>query len=557
MLKKLYIENFALVDALEINLDTGLSVMTGETGAGKSIIVGALARLMGEKTDKDDIRSGSTLAVIEGVFDIRGNNHAKEALDKIKVEYDNEFISIRKEIHTRRATKNFINGQPLNLNQLKSVTRELAELFGQHSHQQLLDEKNHQSFLDNFAQITDEVDRLRDIYLQWQNVSNELQRMIRNKTALKNERELLLFQKAEIEKARIRIGEEEELLAEKKILDSSQILGEKCSLILEMIDHDENSATNIVGRCRKEFSSIISLDKSLENNANLLEQAAINLDELRSQLETYISSIPDDPRRLEEINLRLDEIYRLRKKYGGSEDSILAALDEINRQLEKKVDIDRQIALLEAEEAILRDKYQILATKISLSRKKAAGKLSKVVKNELNELGIDEAQFEYEFQYEYDPEGIELDGRSIKPTAEGFESGRFLVSANPGEPLRPLATTASGGEISRIMLALKSADKAADKGRRSLLVFDEIDSGIGGQTANMVADKLAKLAENQQLMVITHLHQIAAVSHTHFAVEKTASDTHGGRNIISVKKLDKTSRQKEIERMISLPKTNS
>lgn len=557
MLKKLYIENFALVDSLEINFDAGMSVMTGETGAGKSIIVGALARLLGEKVDKDDIRSGSSLAVIEAVFDIKGIVHNLDALDEIGIEYDDKFLSIRKEIHARRASRNIINDQPVNLNQLKSVTRELAELFGQHSHQMLLDEKNHQSFLDNFARITDDVERLRGIFSQWQNVSNELQRLRRNKTALKNERELLLFQKAEIEKAEIRIGEEEELLAEKKILDSSQILGEKCSLILEMIDRDENSAINILGMCRREFSAIVPFDKSLEENANLLEQAGINLEELRGRLETYISSIPDDPRRLEEINFRLDELYRLRKKYGGSEESILASLDEINNQLEKKVDIDRQIMLLEKEETILADKYKVLATKISAARKKAAGKLSEIVIKELKELGIDEAKFEFEFQYEYDAGGIELNGRSVKPAAEGLENGRFLVSANPGEPLKPLARTASGGEISRIMLALKSADKAAEKGGQSLLVFDEIDSGIGGHTANMVAEKLAKLAKNQQLIVITHLHQIAAVSHTHFAVSKTASDSQAGRNVISVKKLDKSSREREVQRMISMPKTNS
>lgn len=553
MLKHLHIENFALVSRLDIDFGEGMNVLTGETGAGKSIIVGAIARLLGEKADQTDIRSGTGLAVIEADFNIGDNDDIIKILDQAEIEHNRETISMRREIVLNKPSKSFINGQLVTLTQLRDITRPMAELFGQHSHQQLLDEKNHLGFLDRFAGLNGRVDELRQVFHDWQNSAQQLKRLESRKETEKKERELLLFQKDEIEKAGINIGEEEELLAERKILDSTRLLGEKASLILSILDQDENAALNILGTCRKELSDMAAIDKKLEPETELMESALINIEELRTRIEAYLSSIPDDPDRLEQINLRLDEIYRLKKKYGGSEDAILETLRQINFQLGRRIDVDEQLKILRADEKKLRLRYIETALEISAVRKKASQKLSRVVEKELNQVGINSAKFNYEFIYESDPDGLEVEGKRIRPFPEGFETGRFLVSANPGEPLKPLARTASGGEISRIMLALKAADKQKSGKYKMLLVFDEIDAGIGGRTAAMVASRLAELAKSSQLLVITHLHQIAALSDDHYAVEKVESSDRSKRNIVAVKHLGSADRKKEIERMLSLP----
>jgi len=553
MLRKLRIENFALVDSLDVRFDNGLNVLTGETGAGKSIIVGAISRLLGEKVEKEDIRSGARLAVIEGEFEISGQQEITDSLknNELRVE-DNSFV-MRKEILPKGSSKNFINGQLINQTKLRDIAKSLAELLGQHSHQQLLDEENHQGFLDRFAGIDERVEDLRGIYIRWENSKRELESLESRKSQEKNERELLLFQKEEIEKAAIRAGEEEELLAEKKILDSSRLLGEKSTAILEMLEQDDSSALSLLQVCRREMTQMAALDKALENKIELLVTAIINLDEFRSEVESYRSSIPDDPARQEEINLRLDELFRLKKKYGGSEDSILSTLAKINEQLSTNIDIDDRIKLLRKEERINAEKYKKEAIGISEIRRAAVKKLSSKVIKELADLGMESSRFEYEFIEEPDDEGIELGGRRVKAGPSGLETGRFLISANPGEPLKPLAKTASGGEISRIMLALKSVETQSSGGGRPLLVLDEIDAGIGGHTAHAVAQKLSSLAEHYQLVVITHLHQIASVGESHYAVEKVNSEKSSGRKTIRVHQLNKSERKKEIERMLSLP----
>ncbi|SYZ72945.1 putative DNA repair protein RecN [Candidatus Zixiibacteriota bacterium] len=551
MLKRLSIENFALVDKLEISFDSGMSVITGETGAGKSLVVGAIAQLLGEKADKDDIRSGTSLAIIEGTFDLPDNPLMAEKLKEFSVESDNDSLLLRKEISLKGAARNFINNRLATLAQVREITSHLAELFGQHSHQQLLDESNHLLFLDRFAGVTAEVDSLRDIYFRWETVRKEWAALESRREQEKNERELLLFQKDEIEKAKISVGEEETLLAEKKILDSSRLLGEKSDIILNLLESDDNAILNLIRSCRKELAAMAGLDRKLEKDLQLLDSAEINLDELRGSLESYRSAIPDDPERQEEINLRLDEIYRLKKKYGGSEDSILTTLEKINEQLSRRLDVADRIRNLKDETDRLAKEYEQLALKISKKRCDSSPKLSRRVQEELRLLGIDSAKFEFEFIYEDDPAGVRLGERRCQPGPNGLENGRFLISANPGEPLKPLVKTASGGEISRVMLALKAADNPNPSGLIPLLVLDEIDAGIGGATAGMVGAKLKTLAQNYQLLVITHLHQIASAALHHYAVEK--ADAKGGRKTVRIKKLTEMERRKEIKRMIALP----
>jgi len=556
MLTRLYLENFALTDKLEIKFDAGLSVLTGETGAGKSILVGALARLFGDKADQTDIRSGHEMAAIECDFDLSENDtFRKLIISELKnndIEYENGLLTIRREIFTKRPSKSFINGQMVPLVQIRRITQYLAELFGQHSHQRLLDENNHLGFLDNFAGLSDQVEQLRQLYLDWDKSKRNLSDLIYESEQRKKELELYQFQRDEIKKADIRVGEEEELRAEKKILDSSRLLAEKSSLLIELLDRGQPSALEILGSCRKEFSDMAAVDKSLKKHRELLEQAVINLDEFRTEVESYASSIPNDPERQEEINLRLDEIFLLKNKYGGSEEAILATLASIEERLADSINIDDQIKKLKLITNEVFEEYSKLARDISTKRQKVSGQLSKYVESELNHLGMSGSKFLFEFSFEPDKNGVELDGKKVKPAPNGLESGRFLISANPGEPLKPLARTASGGEISRIMLALKAADKQKKNYSGGLLVFDEIDVGIGGETAIAVANKLDMLAKKYQLLVVTHLHQIASKSRHHYAVTK-AGQKSTGRNIITIKRLNKSEKADEIRRMLALP----
>lgn len=549
MLKRLYLENFALVDKLEIEFFSGMNVLTGETGAGKSIIVGALARILGETAEKDDIRSGFKMAAAEADFDISGRDDIAEALKRLEIEPDGDIITIRREIFLKKASRCLLNSQQITLKDLRPLSTLLAELYGQHSHQLLLDENNHLGFLDHFGGLDDDAETVRDYYYNWEAATKRLSRLLATRDHAQRERELLLFQKEEIEKAEIQVGEEEKLLAERKILDSSRTLNEKSNLILSLLDDRETSAIELLGGAQKELSDMARLDETLKDSEELIEQAVINIEELRANIEAYRSSIPDDPARQEEINLRLDELFRLKKKYGGSEESILKTLEEIDHGLINRPDVDREIKQFREQEKNALAEYTEKAFELSQKRHDAAKKISSKVEQELAGLGMDKARFSFEFICTEDDKGIEHNGRRLKPFPEGLENGRFLITANPGEPPKPLARTASGGEISRIMLAIKAAER--DRASACFLVFDEIDVGIGGMTALAVAEKLASLAKHQQLLVITHLHQIAKEGTHHFAVQKN-SETKEGRRTIKVKYLSKNEKSAEIKRMLAL-----
>jgi len=550
MLKRLYLENFALVEKLEVEFEPGMNVLTGETGAGKSIIVGAISRVLGEQASRDDIRSGFKLAVVEAEFDIRGRKDILKELAEQNIEGGEDILILRREIFAEKASRSFINAQLVTLIQLRPIASLLGELHGQHSHQLLLDEKNHLGFLDRFAGLSGDVEHLIARYNEWDKVRKELNHLIKTREQARRERELLLFQKEEIEKADIRIGEEEELRAEKKILDSSRALTEKSSLILSLLDEQEPSALEILGAAEREISDMAEMDGKIGPLEEMLNQAVINLEELRSELESYRSNIPDDPSRQEEINLRLDEIFKLKKKYGGSEESIITALSRIDEQLSEKIDVEEHIRVLQGREKKARADYLELARTISAKRMEASEVISKKVERELGELGMEHAKFEFQFIYDELSDGLEHAGKRLRPAPEGLENGRFLVSANPGEPLKPLAKTASGGEISRIMLAIKAAERTT--GANEFLVFDEIDVGIGGMTARAVSEKLASLAKKHQLLVVTHLHQIAERSDYHYAVEKI-DGAKEGRRTVSIKRLSASEKKAEIKRMLAIP----
>lgn len=552
MLKRIEIENIALVEKVELNFEKGLTVLTGETGAGKSVIVTAISLILGERSDREYVRSHCENGHIEATFDI------SKMPSKYKTKFSNLInenkIIIERDISQRGGSKIKINNKPATLNQLKAITAPLAEIIGQHANQMLMNEENHLDFLDYFATLDDIKQIVANKYNEWKKASEELTKIKKKKEQLINEKELLLFQKKEIESAHITIGEEEQLLNEKKILDSIRNLMMSASMIQKIMDSDESSTLSLLNQTMKELDKMADIDNSLSSKVTELTDITYRLQDFNRDMEQYGSSLQDDPLRLEEINLRLDEIYKLKKKYGGSEQSILDALKTIKNKLIKlPSDINSHIENLEEKCQTLFGEYTQEALALSDNRKKAANYLENLVIKELKELAISNGNIRFEFIYEDDPDGVIVNGKAVKPTANGLEQGRILFSANPGEPLKSLTKTASGGEISRLLLALKSAEKKNNKLKRSLLVFDEVDAGIGGQTAFEIAKKLKKLSSDNQLLVITHLHQIAHEADRHLVAQKIIQENN--RTSIIINCLDESGRKNELKRMIALPQS--
>ncbi|MCK4574635.1 MAG: hypothetical protein KAU36_09690, partial [candidate division Zixibacteria bacterium] len=511
----------------------GLSVLTGETGAGKSVVVNALALALGGRADRELIRHGADSCKVTATF-----------------ENDGTPLEITRDISRSGNSKIKINNAPANLTQLRASVSPLAQIFGQHSGQLLLDEDNHLGFLDNFGSLSGMAESVGELYRQWKSVGDELRLLRNRREQLKTERELLLFQRDEIEKAQIVPGEEEKLQAERKVLDSARALMASSSLVQDILAAEEQSVATMLSLAARELEKMAAIDKSLSSGLETAAGLQLEVEELRALVERYGSGLQDDPHRIEQINLRLDEIYNLKKKYGGSEDTILHSLIEITERLDDRPDVDSRIELLESEFADISGKYAEKAIELSRKRRKAAARLQKLILKELADLAIENGGFEFEFLSEDDPQGVIIDGQALRPYEHGLENGRILFSANPGEPLKSLVRTASGGEISRVFLALKSAEKANRSLNASLLVFDEVDDGIGGRTAIAVARKLKSLANGSQVLVITHLHQIGRVADHHFAAEKGAIGT---RSEISVKKLSGPEVEAELARMVALP----
>lgn len=553
MLTRLKIQNFALVDDVELYFDKGMTVLTGETGAGKSVIVTALALLLGDRADKEHIRHGANKAIVEATFrvDVLPREYKEEYGDYLE---DNTF-TVTRQIGRDETSKVKINEAAATVTRLRELTAPIAEIMGQHANQMLLDEANHLFFLDRFASLESDREEVSAFFHEWEKAYQELKRNKAKRDDLAKERELLLFQRREIENAQVRVGEEETLKDELRVLESSRKLMEAAAAIQELMDDESSGVLETLRRVRKELDHMADIDPKLKPEQERLADFDYQLEDFRRYIEQYGGSVPDDPHRLEEINVRLDELYQLKLKYGDTEEAILKSLDDINARLEDRPDIDAHLKRLDAEHEKAREAFAIKALELTEIRKKAALYLEKLVTKELADLAIEDAVFKCDFVYEDHGAGVELNGRKVKPFAHGLESLRFLFSANPGEPIKSLVKTASGGEISRVFLAIKAAEKKNNNLTQSLLVFDEVDAGIGGRTASEVGRKLKKLSETAQVLVITHLHQIARLADHHFLAEKVS--TEGGRVVIDVTLLDRDGINAELNRMVALPEENT
>jgi DNA repair protein RecN (Recombination protein N) len=547
MLSHLHIENFALIDRLEIDFGEGLNVLTGSTGAGKSIIVGALDLILGGRGSEEIIRTGEAACIVEGTFNLESSNLAKRLKDQFDIALADKTVTIRREYKRKGGGRAFIEGTQVSLSELKDISEDLADILGQHSHQALLDPATHCGYLDRFAGLEGKVTDLRTLYNSAVSLRSDLQASDRIAKEISDRIDLLNFQLNEIERAGLKIGEDEKLKEEKKLLENSQKIRDIVQWTTRILLEDDGSAIEKIGEAEKGLGAIAAASETVKEIAAAIRGVSDSLRDSVNSLESLAAKLDDDPLRLEEINIRLDEIFRLKKKYGGGIGEILKYAEISSNELAKLKSKEHDTKNLKERFIDAVSRLNELAQDVSASRLKARPGLEKLIIEKLILMGIPKAQFQIDITSNEKPDGFyKTDSKHLAGDATGFDIVEFQFCANPGEGLKPLARIASGGEISRVMLALKNAFLRKRGG--ACEVFDEIDVGISGDVAAKVARQLKELSKKHQVICITHLAQIASMGDRHFKVYKS---TLKGRSVTRVDALNREERIKELAALIS------
>ncbi|MBS3908277.1 MAG: DNA repair protein RecN [Actinobacteria bacterium] len=548
MLHELFIRDLALITKARVEFGGGLNVLTGETGAGKTVVVGAVNLLLGGRADNSMIRRGCDRAEVQGLFSVPPAMKPDFARDNLLAD-DGELI-IRRVISADGKNKCYINDSIVTVKTLAEVGRRLIDLHGQHEHQSLFRPSTHIDFLDKYGGV--ELLRLRDIFRddlkRLRERRSELAAIQNAERELPAKKDLLQFQSNEIERAAPVIGEDEELMREREILRNARKLCEFAANSVNSISDsgDFTPAVDLVARAAEDLRTIANIDAALDEIAERLNSLTIELEDCAASLKDYVTSLDFPPGRLQEVEDRLSLLALLKKKYGASIEEILKYRDSAVRELSLCDTSGERIAWLEGEVAEFERRLAGTAMKLSLMRKEAVDKFSFEVAQELADLNMVNADFKVLLISEDDIDGLPVENGCFKVNAHGIDRVEFLVSANKGEPPRPLAKIASGGEVSRIMLALKIV--LADADETPTLIFDEIDVGIGGKTAMAVGKKMSLLSREHQVMAVTHLSQIASFADSHFSIEKRERDE---KSITEIDELFDEDRIREIARLLS------
>lgn len=533
MLLELRIQNFAVIEQLAIHLEAGLNALTGETGAGKSIIVGALSLLLGERASADSIRTGASKATVEGVFDVARRKDILAALSEQGIEANEGLLILRREVATEGRSRAWVNGAASTAGLLGSLGRMLVDLHGQHEHQTLLRREEQRTILDDFAGATDLASEVAAAHTRVHQLESDLADLERRRRAAEQRADYLRFQTIEIEAAKLRSGEEEDIAGESVRLEHAEELATLSRNLHDVVYASDKSVTTKLAELRRTLDHLIRIDASQEQARELLETAYYALEELGRRMGDYAEDIEYDPARLEELRNRQDVLFRLKAKYGPAIDDVITTGERARAEL-NLVD-DAEIARQDIQRALDAAHVELNRTAADLTRqrKKASGKLQEEVAALLPELGMTGGRFDVALEA-HTPIG-----------AGGAEKVEFRIALNTGFEPRGLARIASGGELSRVMLALKTILARVD--RVPTLVFDEIDAGIGGRVAVQVGDKLRAVAQDHQVFVITHLPQIASRATHHLLVEKVERE---GTTLTRVSELDHDERVKELARML-------
>jgi DNA repair protein RecN (Recombination protein N) len=537
MIKSLRVRNLATIEDLELRMESGFSILTGETGAGKSIIIDAIRLVLGEKASPDLVRTGKKEAGIEAVFDVEGPPEGTEDLPPAE---DGELL-VQRQISEQGTGKAYVNGVLVPVRRLKDLGPRLVDIYGQNDHVFLLHLENHLRYLDAFL---DDPELLRDTARRAQ----ELRRLVQEKKDLETrERErderldFLAFQVREIEAARLKPGEDADLLREREILRNSEKIAGLVDRALDIAYVHEDSLVPLLARLQAVLAELARFDDSLRNLQSGLQESSVVLKDVADSLARFKERRSESAGNLEAIEERLSAIEKVKRKHGGTVEAVLERLEILRREQAALSSSRERLSGIEAEIRAKFRAYSELARKLGALRRKEAKKLEGLIEKEISLLGMKKARFSVRV---VSVEPSMEDAATIRD--QGGEDVEFLISPNPGEELRPLRRIASGGELSRIMLALKSVGKETES--RKTLIFDEIDSGIGGKTAEFIAQKLRQLAARHQVICITHLPQIASTALHHFRVEKKIERE---RTFTLAKRLGRDERVTEIARLIS------
>ncbi|MBO6577156.1 MAG: DNA repair protein RecN [Rhodothermales bacterium] len=546
MLRSLSIRDYALIERLEVEFQPGLNVVTGETGAGKSIVVGALKMILGERASTEVVRTGARKAIVEGVFEGVDEPRVRPLLEEAGLDWLPELI-LRREI-TGSQSRAFINDSPATVHVLKQVATHLVDLHGQHDHQSLLRVETHVGMLDGYGGLAALVQAYSEALETVRALVRKRDDLAAREAELARQRELWEFQIEEIDRTSPVDGEEERLEAERRVLENAERLHESTNSLFEVLYESESAVYDRLTVARNEMRDLARIDPEFAPSLSELESAQIAISEIASFLQDYNARIEFNPERLEAIRERIGELDRLKRRYGGSLEAVLAYRAEIGEQVDLARDFSGALTRLADEIAAASRTLGEAAERLSTKRREIAARVEEAVVSELHGLGMPRSRFEVAFEQDVSHDGLAVmpDGRRLVAHPDGTDRVEFFISTNPGEPPRALARIASGGEISRIMLAMKSILAKSD--RLPMLVFDEIDVGVSGSVAQSVGARMRDLARYHQIITITHLPQVAAQGEAHFRVAK---DVVGDRTRTGMRLLSEDERVAEVAALMS------
>lgn len=551
MLRTLTVRDYALIEALEVEFDSGLNIITGETGAGKSILLGALKLLLGERASTEAVRDGARKAVIEGTFDNADEGRVPALLAAHEIEpIDGGTLVVRREI-SERGSRAFINDTPATLDVLRDVAGQTIDLHGQHEHQSLLRTETHVELLDNFGGLGGLLDTYRAARAAVAALRDERAALVRREAELQKQKELYAFQIEQIDRVAPQVDETDALEAERRVLENAERLYEATAELYGQISESDDALYVRLVLVRNQLQDLARIDASFEDTLAEIRSAEIVLKEATQFLQDYNARIEFNPERLDEIRERLSDLHDLERRYGGSIEAVLAYRADIGATYDLARNFEAAIARLDGQIAAAQERLSAAAYRLSQKRHEVAQRIEEMIGVELATLGMPHARFAVQFGLQDDadgwvafPEGPRA--RRVTAFASGADTVEFLLSANLGEAPRPLARVASGGEVSRIMLALKAI--LAKSERLPILVFDEIDTGISGPIARRAGESMHRLAQYHQIIAITHLPQIASLGDVHFAVEKSVE---GGRTRTTIRRLSEDERAEAVALLLA------
>jgi DNA repair protein RecN (Recombination protein N) len=548
MLKTLLVKDYALIESINIEFGKGLNIITGETGAGKSILIDAMSLLLGERASTDVIRKGASKSYVEGIFDITSNKKIDALLEENQIDPLPQLI-LRREISTKGSNRCFINDTPVSLSVIKNVGNLMVDLHGQHEHQSLLRNETHIDFLDEFGAYNNLISDYKQLYGELQNLLRELKLLKEKEATLKEKKDFYSFQIKEIDSISPIENEEEKLVEELRILENSEKLADTTSSVYGLIYEDENSVYDSITKIKNELNELSEIDKSFSESLSECVNSIALINDIAEFVRNYKSKIEVDPAEVNRKRDRLGALNLIKKKYGGSVHAVIEYRNKIGEEFDLAENFSSKINSYEKQIDSLREQCGKAADIISKKRKQASVLINKEVKEVLSDLGIPDSSFDVRIIQNKSIKGedyITVKGDKFSYSNKGIDEVEFYISTNIGEDLKPLAKVASGGEVSRIMLALKTI--LAKNDRFPLLIFDEIDTGVSGRIAQKVGKALKSLANFYQVISITHLPQIAGLAEHHFIVEKNTND---GRVVSSIKKLNENERVREVAKLMS------